>query len=358
MMQSGICGRAAMAPLIGSKLKDKHTSAWLGALASLLYPGEEVTTLTKTNLMRPLMDGLAVTTARVLGFLSNDLTREGKVRIEVSAADIAQVALRSKRLSTDSLIVTMRAGQEVSFGTIQSADTDLVLGAAQQLIASGVPAEISRAIAAQAATVSQAVSAWEQIQVVGKNPSDKAWKTLKDHATPGETPRFMISNGYAGLFAAFSDRCMIVKVGAMTGIMAGSIGGGRITSFHYSEITGIEYNSGMLSGVLEVLTPSYQGTANKDYWRGTNKSRNADSNDPWTLSNTLPLDKLLYQQALPWLNEMRAWIAEAKRPTVVVSAPAPSTSTGGGLAEELGKLVSFRGKYSVNLFVATVRLGR
>ena len=151
---------------------------------------------------------------------------------------------------------------------------------------------------------------------------------------------------------------MIVKVGAMTGIMAGSIGGGRITSFHYSEITGIEYNSGMLSGVLEVLTPSYQGTANKDYWRGTNKSRNADSNDPWTLSNTLPLDKLLYQQALPWLNEMRAWIAEAKRPTVVVSAPAPSTSTGGGLAEELGKLVSFRGKYSVNLFVATVRLGR
>lgn len=98
----------------------------------------------------------------------------------------------------------------------------------------------------------------------------------------------------------------------------------------------------MINGVLEVLTPSYQGTANRDFWRGTNQSRNADSNDPWTLSNTLPVDKMLYQKALPRLNEMRARIVDAKRPTVVVNSPAAAPSGGGGFAEELSKLASLR----------------
>ena len=91
----------------------------------------------------------------------------------------------------------------------------------------------------------------------------------------------------------------MIKVGLATSFMAGALGGGRITTFPFTEITGIEYNAQILSGVLEVLTPSYQGTANKDYWRGTNKSRNADANDPWTLSNTLPLARSTYNAALP-----------------------------------------------------------
>lgn len=69
-----------------------------------------------------------------------------------------------------------------------------------------------------------------------------------------------------------------------------------------------------MTGVLEVLTGSYGGGPNKDYWRGTGKSRNADANDPWTQSNTLPLGRLEYQQALPRLNEMRARIAESSDP--------------------------------------------
>lgn len=217
-----------------------------------------------------------------------------------------------------------------------------MLGAARQLAASGVPAEVSRAMSAQAEAVSQVTSAWAQVEVIGRNPNGTAWKALKDHASPGETPWFVIGAEIgAGLFAAFQDRCMIVKVGAMTGLMAGTLGGGRITTFHYSEITGIEYNSGMINGVLEVLTPSYQGTANKDFWRATNQSRNADSNDPWTLSNTLPVNKLLYQKALPRLNEMRAKLIDAKRPTVIMSFPAAGPS-GGGFAEELSKLASLR----------------
>lgn len=331
-----------MAPEIGSKIKDREASAWLGALSDLLHPGELVTVLSKTKLIRPVMDGVAVTTVRVVGFSGIELMRRRKVRIDVSATDISQVEVRSNRLSADSLVIMTRIGKEVSLGTIPAADIELVRSSARQLAAAGVPAEIDEAIAAQAAAVSLATSAWGDVEVFGNNPSDKAWKTLRRHATPGETPRFVISNGAAGVFAVFEDRCMIIKVGAMTGFMTGSLGGGRITTFPFSEITGIEYNSGLVTGVLEVLTPSYQGTANKDYWRGTGKSRNADSNDPWTLSNTLPLSKPLYQQALPRLNEMRVWVADAKRPAAPVTGSVASTLSSGGLEGELRKLASLR----------------
>ena len=103
--------------------------------------------------------------------------------------------------------------------------------------------------------------------------------------------------------------------------MAGSFGGARIATFSYADITGVEYNSGFVTGVIEVLTPSYNGTSNRDYWRGTFSSRNADSNDPWTLSNTLPFDKLTYRQAAPHLAELRRRITEAKNPHVHVVAP-------------------------------------
>lgn len=118
-------------------------------------------------------------------------------------------------------------------------------------------------------------------------------------------------------------------------MMAGSAGGGRITTFHYRDITGIEYNGGLVNGVLEILTPSYQGTANKDFWRGSGKNKNSDANDPWTLSNTLPLAKLVYQAALSRLNELRDKMTRAKQTTVVIAQPSAA-----GLADELKGLVA------------------
>jgi hypothetical protein len=64
-------------------------------------------------------------------------------------------------------------------------------------------------------------------------PSEKVWQTLRDHALPDEVPWFVIGVGSGGVFAAFADRCMIVKVGNLTAMMAGSTGGGRITTFPY-----------------------------------------------------------------------------------------------------------------------------
>jgi hypothetical protein len=53
------------------------------------------------------------------------------------------------------------------------------------------------------------------------------------------------------------------------------------------------------------------------------------------------MGKPLYQQALPLLNEIRARIAETKRPTVVMHASAAALANG-GLAEEISKLAALR----------------
>lgn len=151
-------------------------------------------------------------------------------------------------------------------------------------------------------------------------------------------PEFIIGEGSAGGLVAFSDRCMIIKKGALTGLMSGSLGGGRVATFIYAEVTGIEYNSGWVNGVLEILTPSYQGSANKDFWRGTNRSRNADSNDPWTLSNTLPLTKSLYEQARPKIDRMRQLIAEITHPPAIAATPNPAPATATDLPDQLARL--------------------
>lgn len=327
-----------MAPLIGAKLKEKHTTAWLDSLAGHLYPGEEINVLAKTTMIRPMVDALGVTNARVIAFQGSELGSKG-IKRELATDQIVEVRIHKRNL-----VIIDRDGEGISFGALLEADTDMVADAIRQLIASGTPANVRTAIAARVEERTRLSDAWARVEVIGKMPSARVWKTLKDNSTAGDVPLFVIGSGTSGVFAAFRDRCMIVKVGGMTSMMAGSLGGGRITTFHYTEVTGIEYNSGFINGVLEVLTPSYQGSANKDYWRGVTKSRNADSNDPWTLSNTLPLDKPTYQMALPRLNKMRQHIAEAKRPQVVVSqAPAAPVSNGqNGLADELAKLASLR----------------
>lgn len=174
---------------------------------------------------------------------------------------------------------------------------------------------------------------WADVKFVGDRVSAKAKKTIREHAHETEKPWLVLGSGVAGVLAAFDDRVMIVKTGAMTSYMAGVFLGGRITILPFVDITSIEFNGQWVTGVLEILTPSYQGSANKDYWRGTTRGRNADSNDPWTLSNTLPLAKAVYQLVLPEINELRKRVVESKRSPIIVQG-----SGGLSVADELRKL--------------------
>jgi hypothetical protein len=180
---------------------------------------------------------------------------------------------------------------------------------------------------------------WPNSKIIGSKLTKKASDAISRQSQDDEPWFILVSFGGGGVLAAFDDRLTIIKTGALTSWAAGSLGGERAATFFFRDVTGLEYNSGFSNGVLEVLTASYNGTANKDYWRGSNKSRNADSNDPHTLSNTLPLAKHEYNNALDEIKELRRRIARSKEQVVLApSAQQPPSTNTASLSDELMKL--------------------
>lgn len=144
---------------------------------------------------------------------------------------------------------------------------------------------------------------------------------------PGEMPKFILGDGINGVLAAFEDRCMVIKKGFGTSFMAGSLGGGRVATFAYRDITGIEYNSGIVTGVLEILTASYTGKTTNSPWSFGNEKSAHES------SNTLPWDKRFYNQVRPQIEWMQRKISDVKSLGGSVAAPVSSS-------DELTKLAA------------------
>ena len=171
-------------------------------------------------------------------------------------------------------------------------------------------------------------------------------KAIITNSKANEDPLMIITgqvDSTDGSLLVYSDRCVISKSGIIGGFMAGSLGGSRDAVFYFRDITGIEYNSGMFTGVLEILTASYDGSANKDFWRGiTNPSRNSSVNDPRALSNTLPLMKDDYVSAKPLIDKLRSMINDAKETKVIVNTPPPTSPS--SPAEEIQKLADLLDK--------------
>lgn len=167
---------------------------------------------------------------------------------------------------------------------------------------------------------------------------------LERNARSGELPSMIITGTHdstEGSLIVFADRCVLSKSGIWAGFMAGSLGGAREATFFFPDITGIEYNSGLLFGVLEILTASYSGGSTKDFWSGTlNPDRNKSQNDPRTSSNTLPLPKDDYLAAKELIEDLRSMIASAKTTKVVIEGNSQPSSI--GVADELEKLARLR----------------
>jgi hypothetical protein len=334
---------------LSPKVKEKNGAKWCAALAPDLLNGETIWALVSAGRMKPVTSGAAITNARIIGFWHNGESTDKRIVLEVMAHQIRGVDFPVKAGSTSMRVMTDQG--EVNFGNLHKDEVGFAHYFIDYLWRNGVDPAVAHAIdqrhksevAAQLAEHDY-LSKRESVKVFGGALKDKWWNDIRGHAHPGELPWFIINSGSAGRLVAFEDRLLISKTGGMTSLMAGSFGGGRETTFPYSDITNIEYNGGFANGVLEVLTPSYQGTGNHDYWRSTNKARNTASDDPWTLSNCLPLAKHIYREAQPTLNELHRKIMDAKRPQVVVHhapadpSPAPAPAADAGLADELTRL--------------------
>lgn len=193
-----------------------------------------------------------------------------------------------------------------------------------------------------------ATKTWPNTRLPNGPPNKAGGLTILQHCHDGEEPWFILTSFGAGCMACFNDRLMVVKAGNTQGLMAGTLFGSRSTTFYYSDINAIEFNKQLFGSVLEVLTASYQGTSNHDFWRGSTQGRNANSGDPWTLSNTLPISNAEYTAARAELSVLRRRIAAAKQTTVNVSLPAPpppapaQLTSGDDLVSKLARLAELK----------------
>lgn len=328
----------------------RYTSVWSNATSAkmeatataALYSGEELWYLGAGSNSRPRVSEIALTELRFLA-LSGE-----RICFQVRYTDI-------ETLTTDedngTITVVRHDGESIVIKRVPNLDFDAIKRVIRRGLKESPRTEVlaaaSQAITAQNTAVERAQAArnasWPLTRVSGPL-SRKASEAILRYCGGDEHPWFILSSaGFAGTLVAFEDRLVIIKTGGWTGLAAGAMGGERSATFHLPDITGIEYNSGIFNGVLEVLTPSYDGSANKDYWRGNNSPRNVDSNDPFTSSNTLPLSKSEYRSNLAEINEIQSRISQAKRPiSVQVQAEPPAPVPGYGLADQLKKLAELK----------------
>lgn len=325
----------------GSKLQPAKGVKRLNKLLLGLQPGEEVFYMTKCVQMRPAAaDLLIVTSHRLAAVFGEKITAEFPHNrpLTLSADDKKQEVTAQGAHSVCVFRAVAREDHDLLQRTLQWARDNAPRGENQADGDFGAPQSFEDRAKAKN---------WPNTRIAGLGGLSKKASLAVARLCHDDDPwLILVSSGGAGLLAAWDDRLAIVKTGAVTSFMAGSLGGERSAVFHYTDITGIEYNSGLMSGVLEILTPSYSGGANKDFWRGSTKSRNADSNDPWALSNTLPLMKDEYRAAADQITELRRRISAAKSPPPIWAATPPpqppstpaAPGRGAGLAEQLAKL--------------------
>lgn len=334
---------------IGIQIGFLKPQQWPERLQPLLKDGEQILAICAiTNMLTEKVNGAVITNVRFGRFNALELNQGNGIVDFVRLDEIVDIESETKKLARTSHRVTINCtnGDIYEVGTMNESDLNEFKKVIEKK--SSVDTNVLEQIEQEQDLVSENEAAWDKL------PASIAWgsfpKPIKKHLIAnsnfGEVPKFVIVAGdkiiNAGALAAYSDRCLIVKTGLAAGFMAGTLGGSRISTFYYSEITGIEYNTGMLSGVLEILTASYDGSANKDFWQGTLSGRNSNSNDPWTLSNTLPLNKAQYKNAKKYVDELRDLIRKGKQTNVTVEVK--STGSEHDFTEQLERLSELKKK--------------
>ncbi len=156
--------------------------------------------------------------------------------------------------------------------------------------------------------------------------SGRVQRAATKHMQEGEPILFCLRGDFSHSLIAFEDRVLVVK----PGIMAGTAFGALTATFHYGDITGVELNTGLLTAVLEISTPSYQATARRS-WKHVGKGE-AHDKDPYRLSNCIPLYRRSLKKYEPYLAQLRQKIREEK------NTRSDDARLSGGVAAELEKL--------------------
>lgn len=169
-------------------------------LRGQLLPGEEIWALSKTNQLRPVLDGLAITNARVMAFSSIEIATRGP-RVAVDADNTSRFEF-VKKMTGKQLHVTDLAQQVHQFGATTDADIDFVSHYIHHLASAGFPPGIREPLRACDAAATENVRARDagrfDVEIIGAPLKDVAWRTIDEHTAPDELPWFVINSGSAG----------------------------------------------------------------------------------------------------------------------------------------------------------------
>ena len=150
--------------------------------------------------------------------------------------------------------------------------------------------------------------------------------------------------GWNRAIVALTDRLLMAKSGSI----AGTAFEPRVISFYYRDITGIEVNTGLINGVIEINTLSYQGNGQKDLLAIKNEDK-----DPYKATNWIPIRKRHLKEYKPYIDMLRAMERAAKQKRVASSSLQSENSLrselkylaflrASGVLSELEKLASVR----------------
>jgi hypothetical protein len=104
---------------------------------------------------------------------------------------------------------------------------------------------------------------------------------------------------------ALDDRILLVKPGFHAGTTFGSL----VTTLHYADVTGVQVHTFLLSGWIEISSPSFQGRERK-----RNRWPHGQDRDVYKLPNCIPIARRRLRDYEPVLRRLHGRIALFKRP--------------------------------------------
>src|SRR5439155_7300162 len=127
------------------------------------------------------------------------------------------------------------------------------------------------------------------------------------HVGADERILFCLRGSLDHSLVALEDRILLVKPGFHAGTTFGSL----VTTLHYSDVTGVQVHTFLLSGWIEISSPSFQGRERK-----RNRWPHGQDRDVYKLPNCIPISRRRLDDYQPALRRLMDQLAQFKRPVV------------------------------------------
>jgi len=131
-------------------------------------------------------------------------------------------------------------------------------------------------------------------------------RELQRQTLEGEQVRFCLRGDLGHALVCLDDRLLVLK----SGFHAGTTFGTMVATIFYRDVTGIQVRMHLVSGWIEISSPSFQGRERKR----TRHPRTSDR-DVYKLPNCIPIHRLYLDAYEEPLAELRRLVAEAKEGT-------------------------------------------